>query len=76
MSKRTQGAVLVGRMDQEYYFVESVFEHKNGFRGCTGTVVYPVSDEQVDFNGRFDCDRFEAAAGFMERGNDYGDFAG
>ncbi len=47
-SVRTEGAVLVGRRDGEYWFVDSVFKHADGFAGCTGMVVIPVSKEQVE----------------------------
>ena len=46
-SKRTSGVVLIGRKDQEYWFIDSVFRHTN-FSGCTGTTVYPVSEEYAE----------------------------
>lgn len=48
MSNRTEGAVLVGRKDGEYYFVSSVFKHDDDFFGCTGTVCRPVTEEIMD----------------------------
>lgn len=47
-SRRTKGAVLVGRKDQEYWFIDSVFEHGTDLAGCTGMVVYPISEESAD----------------------------
>jgi hypothetical protein len=41
---RTEGAVLIGRRDGEFWFVDSVFEHGDGLSGCTGMTVYPVSE--------------------------------
>jgi hypothetical protein len=47
-SVRTKGAVLVGRRDGEYWFISSVFKHADDFAGCTGMIVVPVSEEQVE----------------------------
>lgn len=47
-SKRTEGVVLIGRKDQEYWFIDSVFRHGDDLYGCTGITVYPVSEEQAD----------------------------
>lgn len=49
-SVRTNGAVLVGRKDGEYWFIDSVFRHGDDFYGCTGTTVYPVSVDQADYD--------------------------
>ncbi len=48
MSERTNGAVLVARKDSEYYFIDSVFKHDDGLAGCTGSVVYPLTEGMVD----------------------------
>lgn len=48
MSKRTEGAILVGRKDNEYWFVDSVFWHDANFYGCTGSIVCPISEEQAE----------------------------
>lgn len=45
---RTKGAVLIGRRDGAYYFVDSVFDHGDGFQGATGFIVYPVTQEMAD----------------------------
>jgi hypothetical protein len=47
-SKRTEGAVLIGRKGQEYWFIDSVFRHRADFFGCTGSTVYPVSKEDAE----------------------------
>lgn len=45
---RTEGAVLIGRKDGEYWFVDSVFQHNDNFAGCTGTIVVPISVAQAE----------------------------
>ena len=47
MSERTSGAVLVARKDSEYYFVDSVFKHSDGFAGCTGISCCPITEEMM-----------------------------
>ena len=47
-SVRVEGAVLVGRKDGEFWFVDSVFRHGADFFGCTGSTVVPVSEEQAE----------------------------
>jgi len=47
-SVRTEGAVLVGRKDGAYVFIDSVFRHDAELFGCTGTEVYPVSAAYAD----------------------------
>lgn len=49
MSRRTNGIKLVGRDGDTYYFVDSVFEHNDGFRGCTGFAVRPVSPKEYEW---------------------------
>jgi len=49
-SVRTNGAVLVGRKDSEYWFIDSVFRHGSDFYGCTGMTVYPVSVKQTEYD--------------------------
>ncbi len=55
MSKRTEGSVLVARMDGEYYFVQSVFKHNDDFAGCTGVGVFPVTEAEMDDLLLIDC---------------------
>ena len=51
-TRRTEGVKLVGRKGGEYYFVDSIFDHGNGYgnglAGATGTVCIPISDDQAD----------------------------
>ena len=51
---RYSGFVCVGRSGDEYYFVESIFDHGDGFQGCTGCVVRPVSKEEYDWASHTD----------------------
>lgn len=48
MSERTNCAVLVARKDSEYYFVDSIFKHRDDFFGCTGMNVYPITEEMME----------------------------
>ena len=46
--RKSKGNVLLGRVGCEYYFIDSVFDDGIDQSGCTGTIVYPVSESQVD----------------------------
>ncbi len=48
-SERSEGAVLIARKGDEFWFVDSVFRHDNDLAGCTGICVYPVSEKQADY---------------------------
>jgi hypothetical protein len=39
---------LVGSIDNEFYFVDYIFNYNDGFKGATGTIVMPVSKEYYD----------------------------
>jgi hypothetical protein len=61
---RESGAVLVGRVGDCYYFVDSVFRHGGKFAsyaGCTGMSMYAVSKEHARESLSLDCieERFE-----------------
>ncbi len=60
---QTQVKKLVGRIDNSYYFCDTLFEHADDFKGATATVLCPVSearrDEETDPNGDYARDRFE-----------------
>jgi hypothetical protein len=61
---REGGAVLVGRVGDCYYFVDSVFRHGGKFAsyaGCTGMSMYPVSKDHARDSLSLDCieERFE-----------------
>lgn len=50
MGERRKGFVLIGRVDGNYYFADSVFEHEHdGFRGVTGSVVRPVFADEYEW---------------------------
>jgi len=57
---REEKAKLIGRIGDEYWFVDSVFKHGDGLAGCTGCQVYPVSADQADEALSFDnmADRY------------------
>lgn len=40
---QTQIKKLVGRIGNEYYFCDTLFEHTDDFKGATATVLQPVS---------------------------------
>uniref|UniRef100_A0A6M3KD57 Uncharacterized protein n=1 Tax=viral metagenome TaxID=1070528 RepID=A0A6M3KD57_9ZZZZ len=39
---------LVGRIDCNYYFCDTIFDYKDGFKGATATVLCPVSREDYE----------------------------
>lgn len=49
MSIRHEGFVLIGRRDGDYHFVESVFDHGDGFQGATGSIVRPVCKDEWEW---------------------------
>ena len=46
---RTEGFVCIGRNGDAYDFVTSVFKHDDGFSGCTGSSVRPVSAKEWEW---------------------------
>jgi hypothetical protein len=48
MSIRVNGCKCVGRNGDTYYFVDSIFDHGDGFAGCTGFSVRPVCAEEFN----------------------------
>lgn len=54
---RRNGFVCVGRKDSEYYFINSVFKHGEGFQGVTGCTVRPVDAKEWEWA----CDRENCA---------------
>ena len=61
---QTQIEKLVGRIDNAYYICDTLFEHGDGFRGATATVLCPVS--QVDYESRTDPESFDVMDYFKE----------
>lgn len=49
---QTQIGKLVGRIENEYYICDTLFEHADGFKGATAMVLYSVSrsmyEERID----------------------------
>ena len=55
--KRTEYNELIGRIDDEYYFLKDVFTHSKDFKGATGSVLRPVTkSEAEDRRERWDDD--------------------
>ena len=53
---------LIGRIGDSYYFLDDIFKYKDDFKGATGTVLEPVSQESYDETMTVD--------GFKDRGYD------
>ena len=49
MSIRHEGFKCIGRRDGDYYFAQSVFQHRDDFQGATGSVVRPVSADEYEY---------------------------
>jgi len=47
-SRRTNGVKLIGCRNDEFWFVESVFDHGDGLAGVTGLICNPVSEVQAE----------------------------
>jgi len=45
---QTQIGKLVGRIDNNYYICDTLFEHADDFKGATATVLCPVSQESYE----------------------------
>lgn len=46
--KETKIEKLVGRIGNDYYFCDDLFEYTDSFKGATGSVMTPVSKEDYD----------------------------
>lgn len=53
-TNRTQTDIqrLVGRIDKDYYFLNYVFEHSPDFKGATGSILEPLTEDE--YNERVD----------------------
>jgi len=40
---------LVGRIGDEFYFLDDIFKYKDGFKGATGTIVMPVNSQYYEY---------------------------
>lgn len=61
---QTQIKKLVGRIDSEYYFCDTLFEHADGFKGATATVLYPVTRE--NYESRIDPEDYDTIGYFED----------
>ncbi len=39
---------LIGKIGNEYYFLDETFEHSKNFKGATGTILAPVTQAELD----------------------------
>lgn len=46
---RKNGFTLIGRIGSEYYFCDSIFQHRDDFCGAIGSIIRPVSQEEYDW---------------------------
>lgn len=46
--KATKYGELIGRIDDEYYFLDEIFEYGPDFKGATATVLRPVPKDEYD----------------------------
>jgi len=60
---KTKIGKLVGRIDNEYYICDTLFEHADDFKGATATVLCPVAredyEDRTNPNGDYAKDYFE-----------------
>jgi hypothetical protein len=47
--KRIKFDKLVGRVGDDYYFLDTIFEYNDGFKGATGTIVNPVNKSYYEY---------------------------
>ncbi len=48
--EREKVNTLIGKTNyDEYYFLDDIFQYKDGFKGATGTSIIPVSKEHYDY---------------------------
>jgi hypothetical protein len=52
--EREKVDTLIAKRDEEYYFLDDVFEYKDGFKGATGTIVVPVSKDYYEYATSYD----------------------
>ena len=46
--KETEYGELIGRIGDEYYYLDGVFEYTDSFKGATGSVMRPVTPEEAE----------------------------
>lgn len=52
--ERQQYNNLIGMKDNSYYFLESIFEHQDGFKGATGVILSPVNKSYYEYATSYD----------------------
>jgi hypothetical protein len=52
--EREKVDTLIAKRGEEYYFLDDVFEYKDGFKGATGTIVVPVSKDYYEYATSYD----------------------
>jgi len=52
--KRDKYNKLIGRRDNDFYFLDDIFHHEDGFKGATGSVVVPVNKTYYDYATSYD----------------------
>jgi len=60
----TKDKKLVGRIDNAYYFCDTIFDYKDGLKGATATVLCPVSRE--NYEQRIDPSDFDTLSCFAD----------
>ena len=53
-NKRDKYNKLIGRRDNEFYFLDDIFHYEDGFKGATGSVVVPVNKTYYDYATSYD----------------------
>ena len=48
MREKTKYNKLIGRIGNEYYFLDYLFFDNDGFKGATGTIMYPMTENEYD----------------------------
>lgn len=44
--KRTEYNKLIGRIGEKYYFLDDIFQYDDNFKGATGSVLIPLTEEE------------------------------
>jgi hypothetical protein len=48
MTQRYKHNKLIARKGDDYYFLDEFFEYNDGFKGATGTIMHPITEEAYD----------------------------
>jgi hypothetical protein len=69
--ERTKYGKLIGRIEDQYYFLDEIFKHSDNFQGATATVLRPVPKDEWEERSEPDNlreDNREAWQAAVERG--------